>query len=253
MSGGRAGTVPAGRPARREYLLVLLLGAAGAGLVLLAVRQPWAHVLTRAPAPLPSSSASVSGQDLVPLASALGVAALAGLAAVIATRGAARRVVGVLLAVFGAGIAAAVTVRLGTADVLAAAHSAGTSPASSVTGGSATAPGTFPGGSAPGVTSATRVVLASVPWRAVALLGAAALAAAGLLTAWRGPRWPGMSSRYEQPAGAADRARPAADAAALLESLTRGVDPTEDEPAGRVPGGPAARSARGAPEGPRAG
>ena len=45
----------------------------------------------------------MSGNDLVPLAGALALAALAGLAAVIATRGVVRRAAGVLLALFGAG------------------------------------------------------------------------------------------------------------------------------------------------------
>lgn len=253
MNGRQAGAARPGRRAVREYLLVLVLGAAGAGLVLLAARQSWAHVLTKAPAPLPSSSVGVAGQDLAPLAGALGLAALAGLAAVIATRGAARRVVGGLLVLLGAGIAVAVSVRLGTADVLAAAHAGGTSAAASVTGGSAGAPGTFPGGSAPGVTAAGRVVLATVPWRVVTVVGAAAVLAAGLLTAWRGPGWPGLSSRYEQPGAAAGQSRPATDAATMWESLTRGVDPTAGDPAGgEAPAGPAAGPAAGTPRRPAA-
>jgi uncharacterized membrane protein (TIGR02234 family) len=225
LSGGRPGLAR-----RRQYLLTLLLGAAGAGLVLLSVRQDWAHVLTRAPAPLPSPAVAVSGQALVPLAGALGLAALAGMVAVIATRGAARRVVGGLLAVFGLGIAVAVSLHLGSADVLAAAHSAGVSPAGSVTGGSGSGSASFPGGAAPSVTTAGRVVLAALPWRVAAVLGSAAVLAAGVLVAWRGPRWPGLSSRYERPAALAAGQRPAADAAGMWESLTRGIDPTDPAP-----------------------
>lgn len=249
MSGEEAGTARAGLPARREYLLVLLLGAAGAGLVLLAVRQSWAHVVTRAPAPLPSSSVGVTGQDLVPLAGALGLAALAGLAAMIATRAAARRVVGALLMLLGVGIAVSVSVRLGAADVLAAAHSATAPAAGSATGGSGAAPGTFPGGGTPGVTTAGRVVLVSIPWRAVAVLGAAAVLAAGLLTAWRGPRWPGLSSRYEQPGGRPGDPGPGTDAASMWESLTRGVEPTEEEAAASA--APAPQSSRRRPLSPK--
>ncbi len=47
-----------------------------------------------APKPLPSGSIPVTGQDLLPAASALALAALACLAAIIATRGLARRVAG---------------------------------------------------------------------------------------------------------------------------------------------------------------
>jgi len=93
---------------RWEYGLVLLAGAAGAGLVFLGVRQGWAHVHTSAPRPLPGSNVTVTGQDLVPAASALAIAGLATLAAVIATRGLARRLAGGLLMLFGAGAAASV-------------------------------------------------------------------------------------------------------------------------------------------------
>lgn len=225
-NGGRGGQAP-----RRQYLLSLLLGTAGAGLALLALHQSWAHVLTRAPAPLPSSAVAVSGQALVPLAGALSVAALAGIAAVIATRGVARRVIGGLLAAFALAIVAAVSLRLGTGAVLAAAHSAGTSSAGSVTGSGAGGPGGFPGG-APDVSAASRVVMAAFPWRWVTLLGAAAICAAGVLTAWCGPRWPGLSSRYEPPPGRAAGSAAGADSAAMWESLTRGMDPTDAGPGG---------------------
>ena len=78
---------------------MLLAGAVGAGLILLAVRQHWAQAVFTPPKPLSPQAVGVSGNDLVPLASALAVAALAGLAAVIATRGVLRRAAGVLLAV----------------------------------------------------------------------------------------------------------------------------------------------------------
>src|SRR5215472_7378799 len=123
MTAGRLSASPGRRP-RRELLLVLLLGAAGAGLVLLAMRQGWARVETAAPKPLPASVATVSGQALVPAASALALAALAGLAAVLATRRTLRRIAGVLLAGFGAGIATAVIAGISAADVLAAASAA---------------------------------------------------------------------------------------------------------------------------------
>ncbi|HEY4852294.1 MAG TPA: Trp biosynthesis-associated membrane protein [Streptosporangiaceae bacterium] len=217
--------------ARREYALVLALGVAGAGSVLLSVRQGWARVVTAAARPLPAATVSVRGQDLVPLAGALGLAALAGLAAVLATRGLTRRLVGVLLAAFGVGAAVAVSMHLGTAAVLAAASAAGrtNSPAGSVTGGSA--PGLAgAGGAAPGVAGvslAGHVTMAAFPWRWAVLLGALAVIAAGLLVAWRGATWPVMSSRYDQPA--AQRPHPA-DTASLWDSLSQGVDPTDAGP-----------------------
>ena len=81
---------------RREFVLVLLAGAVGAGLVVLAARQAWAHAIFTPPRPLPAQDIAVTGQQLVPLASALALAALACLAAVIATRSALRRGAGVL-------------------------------------------------------------------------------------------------------------------------------------------------------------
>src|SRR5260370_1205259 len=56
---------------RREFVLVLLAGAAGSGLVVLAVRQAWAHALFTPPRPLPAQDITVTRQQLVPLPGAL--------------------------------------------------------------------------------------------------------------------------------------------------------------------------------------
>ena len=53
---------------------------------MLAARQAWAHAIFTRPKPLPAQDIAVTGQQLVPLASALALAALACLAAVMATR-----------------------------------------------------------------------------------------------------------------------------------------------------------------------
>src|ERR1700692_2909479 len=92
---------------RRQFGLVLLLGAVGAALVVFAVRQTWAQAIFTPPHPLPPQQISVPAQQRAPRASALALAALPCLAAVIATRSAARRVAGALLAVLGAGAAVA--------------------------------------------------------------------------------------------------------------------------------------------------
>jgi uncharacterized membrane protein (TIGR02234 family) len=231
---------------RREYLATLLLGALGAAVVLVAARQGWARVVTIEPRPLPAVSVAVRGQDVLPATGALGLAALAGLAAVLATRRLARRVVGGLLVVFGAAIIAVAAPPLTTARLRAAA----THPATSVTGGSTVSGGAGgPTGSSgvAGLGLSSHVLLAAFPWRWAVLLGAVLVIAAGLLVAWRGATWPVMSSRYErQPARAAGGAGPAAgpaarrapdpaaDPAALWESLSQGVDPTTDPaPPGR--------------------
>src|SRR6516165_8359714 len=108
---------------RREFTLVLLAGAVGAGLVVLAARQAWAHAVFTPPRPLPAQDIAVTDQHLVPRASALALAALACLAAVIATRAAARRAAGVLLAALGAGAAVAAGAGVSASSVLATAQS----------------------------------------------------------------------------------------------------------------------------------
>ncbi len=185
---------------RREFTLVLLLGAAGAGLVVFAVRQAWAQAIFTAPHPLPAEDITVTGQQLVPLASALGLAALACLAAVIATRSAARRAAGVVLAVLGAGAAVAAAAGVTAATVLSAARA---DAATGILGGSTTS-GTSPGGAAHGIViagTAGHAVITGAAWQAAAVCGAVAIVLAGLATAWRGPRWPVMSARFERPRG----------------------------------------------------
>jgi uncharacterized membrane protein (TIGR02234 family) len=225
---------------RKELWLLLLLGAAGAGLVLLALRPAWAHVETAAPRPLPDSVTTVTGLALVPVASALALAALACLAAVLATRRTLRRIAGVLLAGFGVGIAIAVSAGISAADVVAAA-STGDQTGSGVTGSDI---GNTTGGGASqaagtGVSGFPHhVVFAAFPWRGVAFVGALAVIAAGVLVTWRALELPVMSSRYDPPAPASapgpavpavpagQRGNRANDTATIWESLSRGEDPT---------------------------
>ena len=225
---------------RREFALLLLLGAAGAGLALLATRQGWARVETAAPRPLPASVTTVTGQALVPAAGALALAALAGLAAVLATRRTLRRVAAVLVAGLGAGLALAVSAGISAADVRAAASAAapGSSGAAAGSGvGSTTAGSTGPAAAGPLSGFPGHVVFVSFPWRGIAVAGALAVVAAGVLAAWRAERLPVMSSRFDPPARpagpgpavpAAGRGRPG-DSAAMWESLSRGEDPTGPE------------------------
>jgi uncharacterized membrane protein (TIGR02234 family) len=213
--------------AAREYVLALGVAAAGAVLVLLSVRQGWAQVVTAATGPLPGAAVPVSGQDLVPVAGALAVASLAALAAVIATRGLARRLVGVFLAASGALTVLLVSAPVSTADVLAAARATPLSQAGSATagGGAGAGAGGVSGPGPAGVGAAAHVVLVSFPWRPLAIAGALAVLVAGIVVAWRGPRWPAMSARYSRASGGDPQ--PVADTATLWESLSRGVDPTE--------------------------
>ncbi|HEX5541683.1 MAG TPA: Trp biosynthesis-associated membrane protein [Micromonospora sp.] len=86
---------------RRNLLVALLLCGAGAGLGLFAVTRGWAVELLDRPAPLPRQQVAQTGGDLLPWLPPLALAGLAGAGAVVATRGAARRLIGVLLLLVG--------------------------------------------------------------------------------------------------------------------------------------------------------
>jgi uncharacterized membrane protein (TIGR02234 family) len=235
---------------KREYGLALLTGAVGAGLILLAVREQWAQALFTQPKPLPAQVVSVSGNDLVPVAGALALAALAGLVAVIATRGVLRRVAGVILALFGAGAGAAVLTSVSAAMVVSVAASQVASPESAAlsgtSAGSTTSGSTSTGGFIVSGSHGT-AIMSGTPWHVAVLIGALLVFIAGLATALRGPDWPVMSARYDAPgapdAGAQAGGQPhSLDAATMWESLNGGGDPTADDPAEKTP--PPARPGR---------
>ena len=226
---------------RRELVALLLCGAAGAGLVLLGTRQQVAKVIVAAPHPLPVTITPVDGQALLPAVAALAVAALASLAAVLATRGLARRITGLVTALLGIGVIISAAARLRAADVLTAAGHANISPANGAGGGIA------PGSTTTGTSGGTAGSLAGFPahvefsgseWRMLMLAGAVLIVIAGCAVIARATRLPAMSSRYERaakPAGpqatapgpARVAARPAASvAASMWDSLNAGADPT---------------------------
>jgi uncharacterized membrane protein (TIGR02234 family) len=218
--------------AGRELAVTVLLGAAGAGLVFLASRQSWAHVRTMPPRPLPASDVAVTGAQLVPYADALVLAALGTLAAVIASRGLLRRIIGAVLAALGAVLAAA-AFTVSTAGAISAAN-AGLGPATASAGSVTDGSGAV-GAAVPNVAGAAPLVsFAAAGWQAVLVAGAAAMVGVGILVVCRARKLAVMSSRYDSPAGDAQRdtsdqgprAGRTADSAALWEALSRGDDPT---------------------------
>jgi uncharacterized membrane protein (TIGR02234 family) len=251
-AGGIRGATPSGR---RELMLALLLGAAGAGVVFLASRQGWAQVRTTPPKPLPGSEVTVTGSALLPYVGALALAGLATLAAVLASRGLVRRLFGLLLALIGAGLAASAFNVTSAGAIAAASSNVGpaTAGAGSVTGG-AGQPTSVPdvAGAAPHVT------FSASGWQALVVVGALAMIAAGVLVVWRAGRMAVMASRYDSPTAEVRRARPNAasatsgaptrprpgpdqrtgasslatgsagpsDSASIWEALSRGDDPT---------------------------
>jgi uncharacterized membrane protein (TIGR02234 family) len=217
----------------RERGLAALLCAAGAGLALLAAGRPWATV--RATDAITPFAQDLTGRDLGTAAGALGWAALAGLAAIFATQGRVRAAVGVLIALFGAGIGYASVVAVQRSAVVDAA---GEKSALLRLGGD--------------------LNVDVAPWWTVSLAGGLLLVAAGIVTVLRGSRWPGMSARYDRtrapvPAGTrtggdapvrpAEPAGPSEqDASSLWKSLDRGEDPTATEEPGQGDGAHEQRS-----------
>ncbi|MCK2220901.1 Trp biosynthesis-associated membrane protein [Actinomadura sp. ATCC 31491] len=179
--------------ARRELAGWLALTVAGCLLVLLAAGRAWVSVAE-------AGAEAPTGGDLSPVLTPVALAGLAGVVAVLATKGAGRRVVGALLALCGLGAGVATWTALdgsGVTDWLAAHNTLR------------------------GATGLSWHFVAL--WPAVSGAGALLLAAGGALAIARGGRWAGMSARYERrgPAPAAEGDK------ALWDALDRGDDPTD--------------------------
>ncbi len=182
---------------RRELTLAIVGLLVGGGLLLLSAGRTWATVGRAAPF---HGSVAASGGSLVPATTAVGLLALAAVAAVVATRGMLRVLTGAVVFAAGVAVAALAAGGVSAADVVAAAGPHGQL-----------------GAVAPGPPE-----LSAWPW--VAVGGGAVLAAAGLLVAVRGRRWSAMGSRYDAPTPA--RRRAVDPEVAAWEALDRGEDPT---------------------------
>lgn len=198
---------------RREYGIAMLALVAGAALLLAAAGRPWVTGLLSAPGPVAPAPVDLTGGDLTGLPSGIGWAALAGVAGLYAAKGAARRLIGLLIAAGGAialhGVWAATrpealldAVTKSTSD-MAGTVQAATEPEPSLLG------------------------------PAMAVAGAALLVVVGLLAVLRAPAWPGMGTRYDRDAApSANRSETPSD---LWKSLDAGDDPTLDAPEGTGP------------------
>jgi uncharacterized membrane protein (TIGR02234 family) len=185
---------------RRELATAALLGGAGAAIIAGMAGRTWATVTERAGTGLETLNQHLTGRSLSGVIAALGWAGLAGIAALLATRGWARVAIGVLLTAFGVLVAILSPSAVRHAHVVSAAGEKSNL---------ARMGGDF----------AVHVHA----WWIPSLAGGVLLAAAGLLTVVRGRHWPGMSSRYERQ----DTAAPAGDdPASLWKALDRGDDPT---------------------------
>jgi uncharacterized membrane protein (TIGR02234 family) len=173
---------------RRGLLVAVLLCAAGAGLLLLSSSRTWVTVHLAGAGQLPGTTSALSGATVSPGARALAVLGLAGAAALPATRGWGRRLVGALLVLAGGVAGSVVAGVLRDPGVAAAAH----------------------------VTDPVRVELTAGPY--AALLGAVLLLVAGVLAVVRGGSWGGLGARYDAPTSPR--------APSLWEALDDGHDPT---------------------------
>jgi hypothetical protein len=97
---------------RRGLTTTTVACAVGAAVVLLAATRGWQTHVTVQPSPLPPLTTQRTGTEIAPWLPALGVVGLAGAGALLATRAAARLVVGALLIVSGAGVVIASLVTL---------------------------------------------------------------------------------------------------------------------------------------------
>lgn len=191
---------------RRSLAAGLLLGAAGATVVLLASGQTWAEgeaAVGGGTLPL-----SVDGQDVTGLPAALAIVGLAALVAVFAVRGGGRMIVAGLLALSGLG--AGLSAYLGASDSVALDEKAAQTT---------------------GDAGSTIDALSHTAWPYVTALGGLLILLAGLLALRYGRRWPTMSGRYER--DGTPRPRRKAPAAPdpdrpedLWKALDRGEDPT---------------------------
>jgi uncharacterized membrane protein (TIGR02234 family) len=183
---------------RRSYALTLAACLAGAALSAYAVTRTWSLHLTPRTG-MSDLRTARTGTDASPWVIGLALVALAGTGALLATRGVARRVLGVLLALAGAGVAAGAVYGRATVD---------------------------PGSAGAG---------ANV-WPVLCVLGGLIIVAGGVTAARLGHEWPAMSARYDRKPAAPAQYTPAAKASdadlapadhrTAWDALDRGDDPT---------------------------
>ena len=189
---------------RRLFALALVLDLIGAGAAVLITSRTWQSITVDRPRPLADVTVDITGRDLDAGLLAAALVALVGVVAILATKGIARRVVGLLVALAGgllawramANVDATGTVR---AIQLVTAHR-----------------------SSVGISSSSTVhVTVNTVWPVLTVLAAALVVVAGVLVVIYGGRWSSMSNRYEAPG-----AQPAGGEEAMWTALDRGDDPT---------------------------
>jgi uncharacterized membrane protein (TIGR02234 family) len=198
---------------RAEYAAALSTDLLGGAAALLISTRPWQTVWTPRPRPFADDVLQLTGRSLDPASTALALVALAGVVAVLATRGVPRRLVGVALALAGgaliwrAVLGGSAVGQARARNLVASLHS----------------------GLGVDAAAVSRVTVHPV-WPALSAVAGVLVLAAGALIAVRGHRWRAMSAKYEAPAGGATGGDPERDRArrdaSLWAALDRGDDPT---------------------------
>lgn len=202
---------------RADFVTALALDLLAAAAALLISTRIWQTVVTARPRPLADDVLLINGRTVDAAPTALALVALAGVVALVATRGWWRRVIGAVLVLAGTGLvwwslAGLTALSADRARALVTARHSGV-------------------GVDPAVVPQVSVH-AQWPW-ASAVCGVLVVLA-GLLALLRGHRWTAMSARYEPRAGdppsapgtAASPGTGPTSSAALWSALDRGDDPT---------------------------
>ena len=189
-------TASARRATTRQYLMALAVVAGGALLGWWASAATWMVVESSllgaedVQGVQAVARESVSGASYTPLAAAMPIVGLAGLAGIIGSRRWLRRVIGLIIAVAGLALTWSSVGAIGRLTVGAEGPDDGI------------------------------IVSVSPGYALLAALAGAVLAGGGVWTVLRGATWPSLGVNYER---AVDRPRNA------WEALDRGIDPTDPE------------------------
>jgi uncharacterized membrane protein (TIGR02234 family) len=204
-------------------LLLDLIGSAGA---LLIAGRFWQTIVTPRERPLTDDVLRVTGRTIDSASTAFALVALAGVVAVLATRGIGRMVIGLFVALAGIGL---------VWRSAASAHAVSAARARSLVEAKHSGVGVDP--------NVVPRVSVHTGWPVLSLACGVVVLLAGLLILVRGRRWAGMSMRYESPAARGEMAAAVVSevdsesartraSATLWSALDRGHDPTGDDDPG---------------------
>lgn len=187
---------------RRLYPIAVLGTLTGSGLAFAALSRPWATVELAAPG-MPSRPEEFTGTQLAPAATALAMVCAAGALAYLATSGAPRRLLALVVGIVAALGVVLVARGLGRIDASVrrmAADTASPSPA----------------------------VETSAWWPVVAALGFGLVLVLGSIAVRQSARWPALGRRFDRPPRRAPpRTVATDDPADVWRALDEGRDPTE--------------------------